>query len=165
MTIDIEYDYPELVTDQYRDIIEKVILTALDYEDCPYESMVYVLLTDNESIHTINMEHRGIDRPTDVLSFPMHDFPVPADFSEIEETDPDAFHPDTGELMLGDIIISVDKVREQSESYGHSPIRELAFLTAHSMLHLMGYDHMEDEERKVMEAKQEEILNLCGYRR
>ncbi len=165
MTIDIDYDYPEIVTDNYRDIIEKVVLTALDYEDCPYESMVYVLLTDNESIRTINKEHRGIDRPTDVLSFPMHDYPTPADFSEIEETDPDAFHPDTGELMLGDIIISVDKVREQSESYGHSLIRELAFLTAHSMLHLMGYDHMEDEERKVMEAKQEEILNLCDYRR
>ena len=95
----------------------------------------------------------------------MHDYPVPADFSQIEETDPDAFHPDTGELMLGDIIISMDKVREQSESYGHSLIRELAFLTAHSMLHLMGYDHMEDEERQVMEAKQEEILNLCDYRR
>ena len=165
MTFDIEYDYPETVVDHYRDIIEKVILVALDYEDCPYESMVYVLLTDNESIREINREHRGLDRPTDVLSFPMHDYTVPADFSRIEETDPDAFHPDSGELMLGDIIISMDKVKEQSESYGHSVTRELAFLVAHSMLHLMGYDHMEDEERKVMEAKQEEILNLCGYRR
>ena len=165
MTIDIEYDYPEIVVDQYREIIEKVILTTLDYEDCPYEAMVYVFLTDNESIRTINREHRGLDRPTDVLSFPMHDYPVTADFSRIEETDPDAFHPDSGELMLGDILISMDKVLEQSEAYDHSATREMAFLTAHSMLHLMGYDHMEDEERKVMEAKQEEILNLCGYKR
>ena len=165
MTIDIEYDYPDIFIKNYREIIEKVIFTTLDYEDCPYEAMVYVLLTDNESIRTINREHRGLDRPTDVLSFPMHDYPVPADFSRIEETDPDAFHPDSGELMLGDILISMDKVLEQSEAYGHSATREMAFLTAHSMLHLMGYDHMEDEERKVMEAKQEEILNLCGYRR
>ena len=165
MTIDIEYDYPEIVVDHYREIIEKVIFSTLDYEDCPYEAMVYVLLTDNESIHAINKEHRGIDRPTDVLSFPMHDYPEPADFSHIEETDLDAFHPDSGELMLGDIIISMDKVREQADSYGHSVTRELAFLIAHSMLHLMGYDHMEDEERMIMEAKQEEILNLCGYRR
>lgn len=165
MTIDIEYDYPETVVDHYREIIEKVILAALDYEDCPYEAMVYLLLTDNDSIRAINREHRGLDQPTDVLSFPMHDYQVPADFSRIEETDPDAFHPDSGELMLGDIIISMDKVREQSENYGHSVTRELAFLTAHSMLHLMGYDHMEDEERKVMEAKQEEILNICDYRR
>lgn len=93
----------------------------------------------------------------------MADYPVPGDFSDIEERDPDAFHPETGELMFGDIIISMDKVKEQAKAYGHSNTRELAFLVAHSMLHLMGYDHMVEEERIVMERKQEEILKSCGY--
>ena len=165
MTIDIEYDYPEIEVDEYREIIEKVILQALEYVECPYEAQVYVLITDNESIRAINRDHRGMDSPTDVLSFPMHDYNIPADFSDVEDTDPDAFHPDSGELMLGDIIISMDKVREQADCYGHSGKRELAFLVAHSMLHLMGYDHMEEEDRETMETKQEEILNLCDYRR
>ena len=165
MTYDIEYSYPEILIPDYKEIIEKVILTALDYEECPYEVQVYVLLTDNEEIHEINREHRQIDRPTDVLSFPMSEYLQPGDFSDIEERDPDAFHPDSGELMLGDIIISMDKVQEQSREYGHSLTRELAFLVAHSMLHLMGYDHMEEEERRLMEERQREILNLCGYKR
>ena len=77
----------------------------------------------------------------------------------------DYFNLETGELLLGDIVISVDKVEEQAEKYGHSQARELAFLTAHSMLHLCGYDHMEEDERLVMEKKQEEILSLKGYTR
>ena len=144
MTFEIENVYPGVVLPDYETVIKNVIEAALDYEKCPYEAQVYVLLTDNEEIHQINREHRQIDRPTDVLSFPMADYPVPGDFSDIEERDPDAFHPETGELMLGDIIISMDKV-------------------AHSMLHLMGYDHMVEEERIVMERKQEEILKSCGY--
>lgn len=163
MIFEIENVYPEVVLPDYETVIKNVIEAALDYEKCPYEAQVYVLLTDNEEIHEINKEHRQIDRPTDVLSFPMADYPVPGDFSDIEERDPDAFHPETGELILGDIIISMDKVKEQAKAYGHSNTRELAFLVAHSMLHLMGYDHMVDEERKVMEAKQEEILKNCGY--
>ena len=165
MTFDIEYKYPEVVVEDYKTIIENVINTALDYEACPYEAQVYVLLTDNEEIHEINKEHRQIDRPTDVLSFPVTEYEIPGDFSRIEETDPYAFHPDTGELILGDILISMDKVKEQAKEYGHSETRELAFLVAHSMLHLMGYDHMEEEERKVMEERQREILNICGYHR
>lgn len=165
MTFEMEYEYPEIVVEDYETILNKVILTALDYEECPYEAQVYVLMTDNDTIHQINKEHREMDRPTDVLSFPMSDYENPGDFSDIEQRDPDAFHPETGELILGDIIISMDKVKEQAREYGHSEIRELAFLVAHSMLHLMGYDHMEDEERKVMEAKQKEILEICGYKR
>ena len=124
-----------------------------------------VLLTDNEGIHQINLDTRGIDAPTDVLSFPMCDFSVPGDFSHLEECPEEYFNPDTGELMLGDIVISVDKVEEQAEKYGHSQTRELAFLTAHSMLHLSGYDHMEEEERLEMERMQREILERRGYRR
>ena len=156
-TCNIPFDFA------YAKLAEDVIAFCLSHENFPYEAEVNLTLTDNEEIHRINLEYRQIDRPTDVLSFPMADYPVPGDFSDIEERDPDAFHPETGELILGDIIISMDKVKEQAKAYGHSNTRELAFLVAHSMLHLMGYDHMVDEERKVMEAKQEEILKNCGY--
>ena len=124
-----------------------------------------MLLTDDQEIHRINQEFRGIDRATDVLSFPMGDYETPSDFERLEEVAEDYFNLETGELLLGDIVISVDKVEEQAEKYGHSQARELAFLTAHSMLHLCGYDHMEEDERLVMEKKQEEILSLKGYTR
>ena len=137
----------------------------MDYEGSPDEAEVSVVLTDNPSIQEINRDYRQIDRPTDVLSFPMVDYERPADFCGLEEQAEDYFNPETGELMLGDIIVSVDKVEEQAEKYGHSQARELAFLVAHSMLHLFGYDHMEEEERLVMERKQAEILERRGYRR
>ena len=164
MTIDIEYTYPDPVVDDYDTIIRTVVNEALDYEECPYEAQVYVLLTGDEEIHQINLDHRQIDRPTDVLSFPMNEYDKPGNFEPFAE-DPDAFHPDTGELILGDIIISMDRVKAQALEYGHSLERELAFLTAHSMLHLMGYDHMVPEEQEDMEARQRDILNSCGYTR
>ena len=136
----------------------RVIEAALDYEGCPYEAEVNLLLTDNKGIRVLNREHRQIDRPTDVLSFPMLTFETPADFAEAEEAELDCFNPETGELVLGDIIISVEKAAEQAEKYGHSLEREYAFLIAHSMLHLFGFDHMEDEERLEMEQKQREIM-------
>ena len=92
------------------------------------------------------------------------DFDTPGDFSFLEEEE-DAFHPDTGELILGDIMIAVGRMREQAETYGHGEVREYAFLIAHSMLHLMGYDHMEPNEAAVMEKKQEEILEELGILR
>ena len=113
----------------------------------------------------MNLEQRGIDRPTDVLSFPMIEYDAPGDFSVIDEETGDAFNPETGELMLGDIVISKEKVLSQAEEYGHSPKREYAFLIAHSMLHLSGYDHMEEDEAKVMEAKQEQVLASLGITR
>ena len=143
----------------------KVIEAVLDSEGCPYEATVNLLLTDNEGIHAYNKEYRGIDRETDVLSFPNLDFDAPADFSKAEEHEADYFDPDSGELLLGDVIISVDKVKEQAESYGHGQKREFAFLVCHSLLHLCGYDHMEDAERIVMEEKQEKILQELGITR
>ena len=159
MTIQIEYEAEREWEIDYRPIIEEIVVAALDYEKCPYEAEVNVLLTNNEEIHKINKEYRGIDRPTDVLSFPMVDYDKPANFDPLENASEDYFNFETGELVLGDIIISVDKVYEQAESYGHSLERELGFLVAHSMLHLFGYDHMEEEEREQMEARQREILN------
>ncbi len=165
MTITIEYEAEKQLDLPYEEIIREVVTASLDYEKCPYESEVSVILTDNESIRSINLEHRQIDSPTDVLSFPMVDYEAPSDFDHVEEAVEDYFNPETGELMLGDIVISVDKVEEQAEKYGHSQTRELAFLVAHSMLHLCGYDHMEEDERLAMEERQKEILELRGYTR
>lgn len=163
MTTRIENEYSGTMPADYEQIIKQVVEEACDYVECPFETAVDVLLTDNDSIHEINREQREIDRPTDVLSFPMNEYPAPGDFEEIEEMG--CFDPESGELMLGDIVISIDKVFSQAEEFGHSPEREIAFLVAHSMLHLFGYDHMEEEERLVMEAKQKEILEKTGYTR
>ena len=158
-TCNIPFDFA------YAKLAEDVIAFCLSHENFPYEAEVNLTLTDNEEIHRINLEYRQIDRPTDVLSFPMIDFEKESDFSHVEEAVEDYFNPETGELILGDIIVSVEKVIEQAEKYGHSRERELAFLIAHSMLHLCGYDHMEDAEREVMETRQREILAGEGYHR
>lgn len=145
---------------------EKIIEFTLNELDCPYETEINLILTDNEGIHELNREYRGIDRPTDVLSFPLVDYETPGVFPEgIEEQAEDYFNLDTGELMLGDIIISAEKVIEQAEEYGHSILREFSFLIVHSMLHLFGYDHMEDEERLIMEDLQKQILEKAGITR
>lgn len=155
----VEWDFP------YKEVIEEVILAAMDFEGCPYEAEISVTLTDNEGIRQINREFRGIDRPTDVLSFPMIEYQIPGDFSHVEDETDENFNPETGELLLGDILISTEKVEEQAEKYGHSLKRELAFLTAHSMFHLFGYDHMEEEERIRMEQKQNKLLDMLGIGR
>lgn len=140
-----------------KELAEKVINAALDYVNCPYEAEVNLLLTMNDEIQEMNRNFRSIDRPTDVLSFPMIDYEEAGNFDFLEDA-MDAFHPESGELILGDIVISKEKVISQAEEYGHSTEREYAFLIAHSMLHLFGYDHMEEDERIIMEQKQEDIL-------
>lgn len=149
----------------YKELAERVVSFCLEHEQFPYEAEVNLTLTDNEGIHAINRLYRQIDRPTDVLSFPMLSYETPGDFSFLEEESEEDFNLDTGEAMLGDIIISVEKVKEQAQSYGHSQEREYAFLITHSMLHLFGYDHMEPEEASVMEAKQRELLEALEIRR
>ncbi len=150
---------------EYDDIIRDVVLASLDYLGCPYECELSVTITDNDGIHDINLSERKIDAPTDVLSFPMLDFETPNDLSYVEKYPQDYFDPETGELLLGDIVISIDKVRSQAAEYGHSEKREIAFLTAHSMLHLMGFDHIDDDERLRMEEMQRQILDMKGYSR
>lgn len=156
MTYNIEAETKLLLNIDYEAIASEVINAVLDYEKCPYEIEVNLILTNNEEIHKINREYRHIDRATDVLSFPLVEYEHPADFDLDNKFN--CFNPDTGELMLGDIIISQDMVLSQAASYNHSVKREFAFLIAHSMLHLCGYDHMEPEEAQVMETKQREIL-------
>ena len=147
------------------ELFVSVINEALDYVGCPYECSVNVLLTDDTGIRDMNRDFRGIDKATDVLSFPMLSFESPADFSGVEENPSEYADPETGELVLGDIVISSERARAQAAEFGHSLKREVAFLTAHSMLHLCGYDHMDDAERSVMEQKQEEILIKLGITR
>jgi len=146
-------------------IAEAVVEQVADMEEIPYEFDVYLTMVDNDAIQEINREHRGIDQPTDVLSFPNLDFEAPGDFGLIEENEARYFDPESGMLILGDIVISVDKVKEQSLEYGHSMKREFAFLVAHSMLHLCGYDHMEQVEREEMEARQRQALEALGITR
>ena len=165
MNINIVNELNIVYPSELNEIIENVINEALDYLDCPYECEVDVTIVNNDEIQVLNREQRGIDRPTDVLSFPMLDFSEPADLSIIEENPNEYFNPETGELLLGDIVLNLDRVKSQALDYGHSEKREIAFLTAHSMLHLFGYDHMDDDEREVMERTQDDILNKRGYTR
>ncbi len=146
-------------------LVSQVMEAVLEAEGCPYEASVNVLLTDDEGIREYNREYRGIDRATDVLSFPNIAYGQPSDFSQVEEAEADYFDPDSGELLLGDIILSVDKIKEQAECYGHSQLREFAFLVTHSMLHLCGYDHMEEADAGEMEEKQRNILEKLGITR
>lgn len=148
-----------------KTILEQVMETVTEMEKCPYETSVSLLVTDNEGIRQFNRDYRGIDSETDVLSFPNITFDRAGDFSVVESGEADFFDPDSGELILGDIIISADRVLAQAQEYGHSVMREFAFLTAHSMLHLCGYDHMEKEDAAVMEKKQEDVLNRLGITR
>lgn len=146
-------------------VAKLVVETALDYVRCPYEVEINLLITDNEGIREYNRDYRNMDKETDVLSFPNVDFEAPADFSKVEDKFEDYFNPDSGMLILGDMVISVPKVIEQAKTYGHSEKREFAFLIAHSMLHLCGYDHIDDTERTEMEKHQEAILEILKIRR
>ncbi len=164
MNVIIDNQYPKNLFPDYEKIIVSVAGEAADYVRCPYECEVNVTIVDNGTIHRLNLQHRGMDMPTDVLSFPMLEYEKPADFDGLGR-DISNFNPDSGELLLGDIIISYDKVLSGAEEYGHSPVRELAFLVAHSMLHLFGYDHVEEKERNCMETMQENILEKLNITR
>lgn len=164
MTFLIDYETDIEIGIDYSTLAKEVADKVLDMENCPYEASVNLVLTDNEEIKRVNTEFRDILAPTDVLSFPMIPFETPADYALVEEDD-SYFDMDTGELLLGDIMISVEKVFAQAEEYGHSVKREFCFLVAHSMLHLLGYDHMTPEEAAVMEAKQAKALEELGITR
>lgn len=158
---ELETDIPE----HYTEIVAEIIDASLEFLQCPYECEVNVIFTNHDGIQAINKEYRGIDAPTDVLSFPMISYETPGEFGFCEESPVDYFNQDTGELILGDIILNIDRIAQQAEEYGHTRRREIAFLTAHSMLHLAGYDHIDDLERQNMEKLQEEILTTKGYTR
>lgn len=136
-------------------LIQKAAEAALNYEEYPQDAEIEVVIATLEEIHAINLEQRDIDRPTDVLSFPMEEEPF--------EAEPD---PESGAVFLGSMVLCVDKAKQQAEEYGHSLERELAFLTVHSVLHLLGYDHeLGEEEEREMFRRQEEVLNEMGLTR
>lgn len=155
MTVLFENHTDYFFGEKDRELFEKVIGQTLEEEGFSASCEISLMIVDNQEIQEINRQFRRIDRATDVLSFPQLTFEEGEIPCRNEE----------GEILLGDIVISIEKAKEQAQAYGHSLQRELAFLTAHSMLHLLGYDHMEKEEEKIMFQKQEEILNLAGFPR
>lgn len=152
-TVLIKNDQKKIkMTPDLRRLVKRAVLAVLDFEDFGRRAEVSVTFTDNEGIHALNHEYRNVDRPTDVLSFPLSD-------GEDYDTDGDA-------VLLGDIVISLERAQTQAEEYGHSFEREVAFLTVHSMLHLLGYDHeTSPEDERDMFARQDEILISAGMTR
>ena len=165
MSLNIEKEVDVIFDFDYEKLAKEVVDFAISHEDFPYEAEVNLTLTDNDGIQEINRAYREIDAPTDVLSFPMLSYEEAGNFSALEDDYEDNFNPDTGEIMLGDIIISIDRVKEQADAYGHSERREFAFLILHSMLHLFGYDHMTPEEAAEMEGQQHQILEEMNITR
>ena len=164
MTLTLEEEVKAPFDFDYKLLAGEVVQAALEAENFPYEAEINLLLVSTEDIRQINREQRQIDAPTDVLSFPLISYPAPGDFSALE-ADEGNFNPDTGEALLGDIVLCADKVTEQAEQFGHSAKREYAFLILHSILHLLGYDHMTQDDSEIMEAKQNKILCQMGILR
>ncbi len=146
------------VTREMTDMIKSVCEAVLKEEECGFDAQISVTLTDNDGIRKLNRDYRNIDRATDVLSFPMLDF-------DGDEADAE-YDYDGDMVMLGDIVISLERAAAQAEEYNHSARREIAFLTAHSMLHLLGYDHIDNAEgEKIMREKQNKVLSSLNITR
>lgn len=153
---DTEVDISETLEPMFR----KVITAALEAEGVEEPCEISVLITDDEGIHQINLEQREVDRPTDVLSFPMFDL-EPGEHPDEEDAD-----PETGLIPLGDMVISLERATEQAAEFGHSVEREICYLTVHSVLHLLGYDHMDEGPMKAqMRLREESILGQLGITR
>ncbi len=143
----------ERITYSQKMLVRRAVSATLEYEGYQNDAELSVTFTDNEGIQRLNLEFRGIDAPTDVLSFPLTDY----NGTELPIDEP--------ECSLGDIVISLERAREQAEQFGHSLEREIAFLTVHSMLHLLGYDHVDSEEDDIeMRRRQREILEGMGLK-
>ena len=155
--IPVTADVPGAASQGNCALIRKVIRTALAAEGVDFPCEVDVLLTNDSGIHAINREMRQVDRPTDVLSFPEFDL-TPGELPSAEDAD-----PGTGLVPLGDMVISMERAAAQAKEYGHSGRRELAYLVVHSVLHLLGYDHLDEGPQKAqMRAREEAILGEIG---
>lgn len=140
------------VSEYLKRLIQKTVKATLDYEGFTHKCELSVTFTDNEGIHALNREYRGIDRPTDVLSFPQFDF-----------SGGEKLPVGEGMVSLGDIVLSLERAAEQAREFGHSYSREVAFLTAHSMLHLLGYDHERGEKEDAdMRRRQRAVMESIG---
>jgi probable rRNA maturation factor len=156
---DIRFDF------SIEEQLDLLISHVTDYVKCPYEAEVSVTMVTKEQIHEMNHQFRQVDRHTDVLSFPMMEYGEPADFESSEFQESITISPESGELVLGDIVLCGEVIKEQAEEYGHSELREFSFLVVHSMLHLFGFDHMEPDEREVMEHHQRIIMEQLNITR
>ena len=165
MTIYFENEVNAVYDFNPEDISRQCVETVLDYLGFPYECEVSISITDSERIHEINRQFRDVDSPTDVLSFPMIEYDKPGDFSSERFDSSLSIQPETGEAMLGDIVLCAPVIKKQAEEYGHSELREFSFLVVHSLLHLCGFDHMEKEERSQMEQVQREIMEQLNIKR
>ena len=158
MTIYIEDEGGYTFDFSVQEQLDKLTAFVVEQVSCPYEVEVSVRLVDKKEIHRLNKEFREVDRPTDVLSFPMMEYEKVADFESPVFRQSMTISPETEELMLGDIVVCSQVVCEQAEEYGHSRLREFSFLVVHSLLHLFGYDHIEEEDRLQMEELQSKIM-------
>lgn len=158
--IPITADVPGAASDANCALIRRTIRTALSAEGVTLPCEVDVLLTDDDGIHQINRNMRQVDRPTDVLSFPEFEL-TPGQLPGPEDAD-----PGTGLIPLGDMVLSMERVAAQAREYGHSKRRELSYLVTHSVLHLLGYDHLDEGPMKAqMRAREEAIMALLGLER
>ncbi len=149
-----EYQFPF----QEEEAAKTAVAKVLSYFNVVFGAEINLVITDSEGIREYNNEFRGIDKETDVLSFPGIDYNVPCDFSLALEDRNSYFNPETEELLLGDIILNKDRILSQAEEFGHSILREYTFLIVHSMLHLLGFDHMVPDDEKIMFAHQDKIM-------
>ena len=154
--IDAEVETPAAVEEQIR----RAVLAALEGEEVDVPCVVEVCVTDDGGIRQTNLDTRGVDRPTDVLSFPMFEL------SPGEKPQADWADPDTDKVLLGDMMISLERANAQAAEFGHSPEREVCYLAVHSVLHLLGYDHLDEGPMKAqMRAREEAILGGLGIQR
>lgn len=161
MRIDWEQHVPVTIEPPFSQLAD----SCLAIEGVKIPMQVHVLLTDDHEIHEINRKYRQVDSATDVLSFPTVRYPEGKKAGSCKELLRREYDPEDGACFLGDIIISVEHARMQAEEYGHSELRELCYLFVHAMFHLLGYDHMEDNERKEMRAMEEKALHKSGITR
>ena len=151
--VETEVETPQEVESR----LKEAILAALDGEGVDVPCVIEVCITDNEGIHQTNLDTRGVDAPTDVLSFPMFNL-RPGEKPQAEWAD-----PDTDKVLLGDMMISLERAKAQAEEYGHSLEREVCYLAVHSVLHLLGYDHLDEgPEKRKMRQREEAILGKLG---
>lgn len=165
LTIMIDNRQDLYSTESIETLIETTITKTAICEDLKQGYQVSIILVDNEQIKNINKDYRGIDLPTDVLSFPMLNYDGDDAISDNPCSREESIDMDTGEIVLGDIAISLERAFEQSQDYGHSFEREVSFLAVHGMLHLLGYNHEAEEDRKIMRYKEEHILESINLKR
>ncbi|MGN1069096.1 MAG: rRNA maturation RNase YbeY [Candidatus Fimadaptatus sp.] len=160
----LEMDCEVALDDGLRALLERVMAACLEVEGLPDGCAACLRVTDDDEIHRINLEQRGVDRATDVLSFPSVTYPSGTARDNLRLLRRE-YDPDLGGMYLGDIVISLEHARAQAQEYGHSTERELGYLTAHALFHLMGYDHMVESDKALMRAREEAAMALVDLRR